>query len=174
MPQSQQTQQIRQPQQRSGGGGLLRSILRPFMPEVSAGIDMADALINGGDAGGAATQLVGMLSKGEEEEEPPPGVEVEKVPDFTDNPDKHVLAMSTSGQGGGGFPYEESDPDEGEPDEDEDDLTPEQMTALQQIEKMAPGLDKELQDDPGLLDGAESLVQKLRRYYRQQSQERMA
>lgn len=160
MPQAQQTQVTHQ-QQGGRGGGLLRSLLRPFMPEVSAGLDVASSLLHG-DAAGAAGQVAGQAAKmmgGGEEEAPQEegGITPGEVPDVNPVQPQQMMAMN-----------EEADPNEMEPDGDVDDFTPEQMQSLQMISQQFPGLDGELQSDPGLLDGAGNLVSKLSRYYKRQ------
>jgi len=165
MSQAQQTQVMHQQQQGGRGGGLLRTLLRPFMPEVAAGLDVASGLLHG-DPSAAVGQAAKIIKKNNEGGEKAPqeegGITPGKVPQVNPitPPDGQAMAMAG----------EEANPNEPEPDGDQDDFTPEQMQSLQMISQQFPGLDGELQADPGLLDGAGNLVSKLNRYYKQQRQ----
>lgn len=172
MSQAQQTQVMHQQQQGGRGGGLLRTLLRPFMPEVAAGLDVASGLLHG-DPSAAVGQAAKMMEKSDkgskkapqEKDKVNPG-EVPQVNPITP-PDGQAMAMAG----------EEANPNEPEPDGDQDDFTPEQRQSLQMISQQFPGLDKELQSQPELLDGAGALVSKLSRYYKRQGiqpQQRMA
>jgi len=99
-----------------------------------------------------------MMGGGEEEApQEEGGITPGEVPDVNPVQPQQMMAMN-----------EEADPNEMEPDGDVDDFTPEQMQSLQMISQQFPGLDGELQSDPGLLDGAGNLVSKLSRYYKRQ------
>lgn len=172
MSQAQQTQVMHQQQQGGRGGGLLRTLLRPFMPEVAAGLDVASGLLHG-DPSAAVGQAAKIIKKNNEGGEKAPqeegGITPGKVPQVNPitPPDGQAMAMAG----------EEANPNEPEPDGDQDDFTPEQMQSLQMISQQFPGIDKELQSQPELLDGAGALVSKLSRYYKRQSmqpQQRMA
>ena len=154
-----------------GGGGLLRNLLRPFMPEVSAGIDIASGLIHGkpdamSQGLAMATKAIGGDEGGAEQNpEEVSGTPGEVTPG--DVPQPNAVAMNNPqeemAEGGTGLPGEEEA--EGE------DLTPEQMASLQTLDKQFPGVHMELTKDPGLLDGASNMVNKLRYMYRKQSQQ---
>ena len=173
----QQTRVMQQPhQQRGGHGGILRSLLRPFMPEVSAGLDAASGLLHGDPS-----QALGMASKAiseamnkkdnKKKEDPPMDDKVQPG-----NPDQVLASNGGPSQGGGaeggqgmsGGGSEEMDPNEPEPDGDQDDFTPEQLQSLNFIAQQFPTWNTELQKDPSLLDGAGNLIQKLSNYYKRQ------
>lgn len=171
MPQSQQTQMVHQQPQQHGGGGLLRSLLRPFMPEVSAGIDIASGLLHGkpdsmSQGLAMATKAIGEGGEAEQNPEEVSGTPGEVTPG--DVPEANpVMAMNNPqeemAEGGMGSPEEEAAEGEG--------LTPEQMASLQSLDKQFPGVHMELTKDPGLLDGASNMVNKLRYMYRKQAQQ---
>jgi len=165
--------------QQGNRGGILRSLLRPFMPEVSAGIDIASGLLHGdpSQALGAASKAIAEEMTGEEAppEDPPMDDKVQPG-----NPDE-ALAMDAAPPasgggaeggmgmaGGGGGGAEEMNPNEPEPDGDQDDFTPEQMQSLNFIAQQFPTWNTELQKDPSLLDGAGNLIKKLGNYYKRQ------
>lgn len=156
-------------------GGILRSLLRPFMPEVSAGIDIASGLLHGdpSQALGMASKAISGAMGGEDsgEEDPPMDDKVQPG-----NPDEVLASNGGPSQGGGaeggqgmsGGGSEEMDPNEPEPDGDQDDFTPEQLQSLNFIAQQFPTWNTELQKDPSLLDGAGNLIQKLSNHYKRQ------
>ena len=172
----QQTRVMQQPHQQQGGhGGILRSLLRPFMPEVSAGLDAASGLLHGNpsQALGMASKAIAGEMSGEDsgEEDPPMDDKVQPG-----NPDEALASNGGPSQGGGyeggqgmgGGGSEEMDPNEPEPDGDQDDFTPEQLQSLNFIAQQFPTWNTELQKDPSLLDGAGNLIQKLSNHYKRQ------
>ena len=134
-------------------GGILRSILRPFMPEVAAGIDAADSLLSGEGAGGALAMASKMLQKEDlgGDEDPPVTVELE-----------------------GGDPEERGEAEDGPGEEaDEEgsfDFTPPELESLKQIVAALPGAEAELREDPSLLDGVMTMAGKLKSYFAQGGQ----
>lgn len=169
MPQSQHTQMIQQRPQQSGGGGLLRNLLRPFMPEVSAGIDMASGLLHGN--AGSLGQGLSMASKAlqgdaasSQESPEMSGAPGEVTPG--DMPEVNPVQAQAPIQGDDDGDEMAMTADQGDADGDE--LTPDQMASLQHLDKQFPGVHQELMQDPGLLDGAGNLVNKLRYMYRKQ------
>lgn len=182
MPQQQSPMVLQQPKQKSGGGGILRSILRPFMPEVAAGIDAADGVLTalrGGDGSDGFAQAAKMLKSemdGEGGEEEKPGtVEVPPNPTLSGGPTGGMGgAMGGGAGGGGGGSPEEEDENEGEPDEDEDDFNPAEWDSVNKIASLLPGVGSELESDPGLLDGVMNLAMKLKKHYGRSAPEGMA
>lgn len=163
--------------QQGNKGGILRSLLRPFMPEVAAGLDIASGLLHGdpSQALGAASKAIagGMMGEeGGDTGEPPMDDKVQPG-----NPDE-ALAMDAAppasgggaegGMGMAGGGAEEMNPNEPEPDGDVDDFTPEQLQSLNYIAQQFPTWNSEILQDPQLLDGASNLLQKLSNHYKRQ------
>lgn len=168
MPQQQAPMVLQQPKQKSGGGGILRSILRPFMPEVAAGIDAADGVLTalrGGDGSDGFAQAAKMLKGGLEGE----GDDEEAAgePGTVEVPEGPVMAM---GHGAEEDPENEEPPGEEEPD----DFNPAELDSLNKIASAFPDFDSELQAEPGLLDGVMGLAMRLKKHYGRSAPEGMA
>lgn len=127
--------------QRGSRGGWLRSFIQPFMPEVTAGINAVDAALSG-DPSAALGQASKLLAAEDSGEPPPP----EEPP-----------------------PEEGPKPPPGEEQKLAFDFTPPQIEAFNELLKIAPGVDSELQQDPSLLDGASNMVNLLKQYYSERS-----
>lgn len=149
----QPTQVINQKPQRSQGG-ILRSLLRPFMPEVAAGIDAADSLLSGEGAGDALAMAAKMLQKEDlgEDEDPPGTVEISGgTPDELQA--EEGLGGGQGGGSGGGGSF---------------DFSPPELESLQQITSAFPEWESEISEDPALLDGVMALAGKLKGYFSKQ------
>lgn len=153
---SQQTQVIQNQPQKSRGG-ILRTLLRPFMPEVATGLDVASGLLKG-DPSAALTQASKMMSGDEQAggEEEAPSREGTVTPG--EIPDVNPIAPPEAGQ-------EMAMED---PQAQGEDFTPEQLQSLNMIAQQFPTWNQDLQQEPELLDGAGALISKLSSFYKRQ------
>lgn len=177
--------QVVQPQQQKSGGGILRSLLRPFMPEVSAGLDAVSGLLHG-DASQAAGAVAGAVTGEDAGNDaysqakgiPEDGASISEAWNGAKQPASGFgeinLADPSQGQAWSGAEAgaaggEESNPQEAEPDQDEDDvITPEQMQSIHELSRQFPKETQELLSDPSLVGGMQGMLQKIQQYLKTQ------
>ena len=152
---------IQPPKESGPKGGFLRELIRPFYPQVAAGIDVASGLMHGNGDEMSKGLASASQALGSEEEGPVDGEGEEAPGEVTPG---ELLAVNPVG---GDEPEAIDNPEE---EASEEDLTPEQMASLQQIDQQFPGINQELAADPLLLDGVGNMVNKLRYMYRKQAQ----